>query len=252
MAPSRPCLLAGRFEREKMLTIIKREISAFFSSTIGYLVISVFLLINGLFLFVFGSTYNILDSGFADLSPYFELAPWVLLFLIPAVCMRAFSDEMKMGTLELLLTKPISLRSIVLGKYFGAVLLILIAIVPTLFYILTISELGNPSGNWDVGNTIGSFIGLFFLVLAYTAIGIFSSTLSQNQIVAFIIAVFLCFLFYYGFEGRSSSTFNISQLGMKAHFDSVARGVLDTRDLIYFLSITVFFIVLTVLKLKKI
>jgi len=235
-----------------MLTIIKREISAFFSSTIGYLVIAVFLLINGLFLFVFSGSYNILDSGFADLSPYFELAPWVLLFLIPAVCMRAFSDEMKMGTLELLLTKPVSLRSIVLGKYFGAVILILIAIVPTLFYILTISELGNPPGNWDVGSTIGSFIGLLFLVLAYTAIGIFSSTLSQNQIVAFIIAVFLCFLFYYGFEGISSSTLNISQLGMKAHFDSVARGVLDTRDLIYFISITVFFIVLTILKLKKI
>ena len=235
-----------------MLTIIKCEISAFFSSTIGYLVIAVFLLINGLFLFVFSGSYNILDSGFADLSPYFELAPWVLLFLIPAVCMRAFSDEMKMGTLELLLTKPVSLRSIVLGKYFGAVILILIAIVPTLFYILTISELGNPPGNWDVGSTIGSFIGLLFLVLAYTAIGIFSSTLSQNQIVAFIIAVFLCFLFYYGFEGISSSTLNISQLGMKAHFDSVARGVLDTRDLIYFISITVFFIVLTILKLKKI
>src|SRR5690606_34018671 len=153
---------------------------------------------------------------------------------------------------ELLLTKPVSLRSIVLGKYFGAVILILIAIVPTLFYILTISELGNPPGNWDVGSTIGSFIGLLFLVLAYTAIGIFSSTLSQNQIVAFIIAVFLCFLFYYGFEGISSSTLNISQLGMKAHFDSVARGVLDARDLIYFISITVFFIVLTILKLKKI
>ncbi|MGB3344511.1 MAG: gliding motility-associated ABC transporter permease subunit GldF [Aequorivita sp.] len=235
-----------------MFPIIKREISAFFSSTIGYLVIAVFLLINGLFLFVFSGTYNILDSGFADLSPYFELAPWVLLFLIPAVCMRAFSDEMKMGTLELLLTKPISLRSIVLGKYFGAVILILIAIAPTLLYILTISELGNPQGNWDVGSTIGSFIGLLFLVLAYTAIGIFSSTLSQNQIVAFIIAVFLCFLFYYGFEGLTTSTFDISKLGMKAHFDSVARGVLDTRDLIYFLSVTVFFIVLTILKLKKI
>lgn len=235
-----------------MFPIIKREISAFFSSTIGYLVIAVFLLINGLFLFVFSGTYNILDSGFADLSPYFELAPWVLLFLIPAVCMRAFSDEMKIGTLELLLTKPISLRSIVLGKYFGAVILILIAIAPTLLYILTISELGNPQGNWDVGSTVGSFIGLLFLVLAYTAIGIFSSTLSQNQIVAFIIAVFLCFLFYYGFEGLTTPTFDISKLGMKAHFDSVARGVLDTRDLIYFLSITVFFIVLTILKLKKI
>lgn len=234
-----------------MLTIIKREINSFFSSTIGYLVIAVFLVINGLFLWAFSGNFNILDSGFADLSPYFELAPWVLLFLIPAVCMRAFSDEMKMGTLELLLTKPISLKQIVLGKYFGAVILIVIALIPTILYIFTISELGNPPGNWDVGSTIGSYIGLLFLVFAYTSIGIFSSTLSQNQIVAFIIAVFLCFALYYGFEGFTSSTFDISNLGMKAHFDSVARGVLDTRDLIYFLSVTVFFIALTILKLKK-
>ncbi len=234
-----------------MFTIIKREINSFFSSTIGYLVIAVFLVINGLFLWVFSGSYNILDSGFADLSPYFELAPWVLLFLIPAVCMRAFSDEMKMGTLELLLTKPISLKKIVLGKYLGAVILILIALLPTVLYVFTISELGNPSGNWDVGSTIGSYIGLLFLVFAYTSIGIFSSTLSQNQIVAFIIAVFLCFALYYGFEGFTSFTLNISDFGMKAHFDSVARGVLDTRDLIYFLSVTVFFIALTIFKLKK-
>lgn len=234
-----------------MITIIKREINSFFSSTIGYLVIAVFLVINGLFLWVFNGNFNILDSGFADLSPYFELAPWVLLFLIPAVCMRAFSDEMKMGTMELLLTKPISLKEIVLGKYFGAVILIVIALIPTLLYVYTISELGNPVGNLDVGSTIGSYIGLLFLVMAYTAIGIFSSTLSQNQIVAFIIAVFLCFALYYGFEGFASSSFNISRLGMKAHFDSVARGVLDTRDLIYLLSISLFFIGITIFKLEK-
>ncbi len=234
-----------------MFTIIKREINSFFSSTIGYLVIAVFLVINGLFLWVFSGNFNILDAGFADLSSFFELAPWVLLFLIPAVCMRAFSDEMKMGTLELLLTKPLTLKQIVLGKYFGAVILILIALIPTILYVFTISELGNPQGNWDVGSTIGSYIGLLFLVLAYTSIGIFSSTLSQNQIVAFIIAVFLCFVLYYGFDGFSSTSFNISDLGMKAHFDSVARGVLDTRDLIYFFSVTVFFIALTILKLKQ-
>lgn len=234
-----------------MFTIIKREINSFFSSTIGYLVIAVFLVINGLFLWVFSGNFNILDAGFADLSPFFELAPWVLLFLIPAVCMRSFSDEMKMGTLELLLTKPVSLKQIVLGKYFGAVILILIALIPTILYVFTISGLGSPSGNWDVGSTIGSYIGLLFLVLAYTSIGIFSSTLSQNQIVAFIIAVFLCFALYYGFDGISSTSFNISVLGMKAHFDSVARGVIDTRDLIYFFSVTVFFLALTVLKLKQ-
>lgn len=235
---------------KRMYTIIKREINSFFSSTIGYLVIAVFLVINGLFLWVFGGGFNILDSGFADLSPYFELAPWVLLFLIPAVCMRAFSDEMKMGTMELLLTKPISLKEIILGKYFGAVILIIIALIPTVLYVIAISELGNPPGNLDIGSTIGSYIGLLFLVFSYTSIGIFASTLSQNQIVAFIVAVFLCFALYYGFEGFASSSFDISNLGMKAHFDSVARGVLDTRDLIYFLSITILFIVLTVFKLK--
>lgn len=234
-----------------MVPIIKREINSFFSSTIGYLVIAVYLVVNGLFLWVFGGNFNILDSGFADLSPYFELAPWVLLFLVPAVCMKAFSDEMKMGTLELLLTKPLSLRQIVLGKYFGALILIVIAIIPTLLYIFTISELGNPPGNWDVGSTMGSFLGLLFLVFAYTSIGIFASTLTQNQIVAFISAVFLCFGLYYGFEGISSSTFDVSQLGMRAHFESVARGVLDTRDLLYFFSITLIFLAITVLKLKK-
>ena len=234
-----------------MISIIKREISSFFSSTIGYLVIAVFLVINGLFIWVFSGNYNILDSGFADLSPFFELAPWVLLFLIPAVCMRAFSDEMKMGTMELLLTKPISLKQIILGKYFGAVILIVIALIPTLLYVFTISQLGNPPGNWDVGSTMGSYIGLLFLVFAYTSIGIFSSTLSHNQIVAFIIAVFICFLLYYGFEGFASSSFDISRLGMKSHFDSVARGVLDTRDLIYFLIITLLFLALTEIKLQK-
>lgn len=235
-----------------MFSIIKKEINSFFGSPIGYLVIAVFLVINGLFLWVFKGSFNIFDSGFADLSPFFELAPWVLLFLIPAVSMRAFSDEIKLGTLELLLTKPISTTKIVLGKYFGAVILIIIALIPTILYVLTISELGNPPGNFDSGSTIGSYIGLFFLVLAYTSIGIFSSTLSENQIVAFIIAVFLCFALYYGFEGIASlsSDFSIERLGMKAHFDSVARGVLDTRDILYFITIAIIFIAATVFKLK--
>lgn len=235
-----------------MLSIIRREINSFFSSTIGYLVIGLYLVINGLFLWVFKGNFNILDSGFADLGPYFELAPWVLIFLIPAVCMRAFSEEIRMGTMELLLTKPISLNKIVLGKYLGAVILILFALIPTVLYIIAIYMLGNPPGNLDVGSTMGSYIGLLFLVLAYSAIGVFASALTQNQIVAFITAVFICFVLYYGFEGFTSSSLNIAGLGMKNHFDSVARGVLDSRDLLYFLSVSVFFIVLTVLKLKKV
>lgn len=220
----------------------------------GYLVIGIFLLVNGLFLWVFKGGYNIFDAGFADLTPFFELAPWILLFLIPAVTMRAFSEEIKMGTFELLVTKPIALRNIVLGKYFGAVTLICLAILPTFVYILTISSLGNPNGNWDVGSTFGSYLGLFFLVLSYAAIGVFASTLSQNQIVAFILAILLCFLLYYGFDGLGNlfnSEVNIASFGMKAHFNSMGRGVLDTRDIIYFLSIAVFFIAITIIRLQK-
>ena len=237
-----------------MRALIKREINSFFASPIGYLVIALFLVFNGLFLWVFSGTFNILDAGFADLSAFFQLAPWILLFLIPAVTMRAFSDEKKMGTLELLLTKPISLQSIVLAKYFAAVVLIIIALIPTLLYILTISSLGSPMGNFDLGSTIGSYIGMLFLILAYAAIGVFSSTLSSNQIVAFIVAIFICFTLYNGFEELASllnSDFPLGNLGMKAHFDSTTRGILDTRDIIYFLSISAFFLVSTVFKLRK-
>ena len=150
-----------------MRSLIKREINSFFASPIGYLVIALFLVFNGLFLWVFNGIFNILDSGFADLSPFFQLAPWILLFLIPAVTMRSFSDEKKMGTLELLLTKPIPLQSIVFAKYFAAVILIVLALLPTLLYVLTISSLGNPEGNFDIGSTIVSYIALLFLVFPH-------------------------------------------------------------------------------------
>lgn len=240
-----------------MTAIIFREINSFFGSLIGYLVIGVFLLINGLFLWIFEGPFNILNAGFAELSSFFQLAPWVMIFLIPAVTMRSFSEEKRMGTLELLLTKPISVKQIVFGKYMGAVILILLALIPTLLYIYTISQLGNPPGNWDTGSTLGSYIGLFFLIIAYTSIGIFASSLSENQIVSFIIAVFLCFFMFYGFEGLASYNlfgnydYFVSKLGMQAHFQSVARGVLDTRDIVYFVSIAVFFLGLTVFKLQK-
>ena len=230
-----------------MLAILKKEINSFFASPIGYLVIAIFLLLNSLFLWLFKGEFNILDYGFADLSSFFLLSPWILIFLIPAVTMRSFSDEKKQGTLELLLTKPISHLQIVLGKYFGAFLLIILALIPTLLYVYTISELGNPIGNLDVGSTLGSYIGLLFLTAAYTSIGIFASTLSDNQIVAFIIAVFLCFLLYIGFEGLADVLGSlIENFGMASHYKSMSRGVLDTRDIIYFLSITALFLFLTV------
>lgn len=239
-----------------MFSIFKKEINSFFASPIGYLVIAVFLLLNGLFLWLFKGDFNILDNGFADLSSFFLLSPWIFIFLIPAITMRSFSDEKKQGTIELLLTKPISHLQIVLGKYFGALILVIIAIIPTLLYVYTISKLGNPEGNLDIGSIMGSYVGLLFLAASYIAIGIFASTLSDNQIVAFIIAVFLCFFFYFGFEGLANyklfgDVFYIEKLGMDFHFKSMERGVLDTRDLLYFLSITIFFIVLTKLNIKK-
>jgi ABC-2 type transport system permease protein len=236
-----------------MLAILKKEINSFFASPIGYLVIGIFLMLNGLFLWFFKGEFNILDYGFADLSSFFLLTPWILIFLIPAVTMRSFSDEKKQGTLELLLTKPISHFNIVLGKYFGAFILILMALIPTFLYVYTVYQLGNPVGNIDMGSTLGSYFGLLFLVASYTAIGVFASTLSDNQIVAFIAAVFICFVFYIGFEGLAeflSSDF-VEQLGMSSHFKSMSRGVLDTRDIIYFLSVTFFFLLLTKININK-
>lgn len=238
-----------------MKSILLREIKSFFGSPIGYLVIAIFLLLNGLFLWVFEGDFNIPNSGFADLSPFFTLAPWILIFLIPAVTMRSFSDEKKQGTIELLFTKPLSIWQIVNGKFLGAFLLILIAIIPTLIYVFVLSSLGNPEGNLDFGSTLGSYFGLLFLIGAYTSIGIFTSTLSENQIVAFIISVFLCFIFYFGFDGISSFTGSfdllVSSIGMDYHFKSMSRGVLDTRDILYFVSITVLFLSFTVYKLKS-
>jgi ABC-2 type transport system permease protein len=229
--------------------IIKREISSFFSSPIAYLVIGLFLVLNGLFLWVFQGDLNIFESGFADMNPFFQLAPWVLIFLIPAVTMKCFSEEKKTGTLELLLTSPISKTQIVSGKFLGTFLLIFIALIPTLLYVYTIWQLSNPVGNIDLGSIIGSYFGLLFLVSSYTAIGVFTSSLTDNQIIAFIAAVFLCFIMYYGFSGIEKSSF-IETFSLKYHFDSISRGVIDIRDIIYFLSITVFFLVVTIFKLK--
>lgn len=237
-----------------MKALLLREIKSFFGSPIGYLVIAIFLLLNGLFLWVFEGDFNILNSGFADLSPFFTLAPWILIFLIPAVTMRSFSDEKKQGTIELLFTKPLSIWEIVNGKFFGALLLIVLALIPTLIYVFVLYDLGNPQGNIDMGSTMGSYFGLLFLIAGYTSIGIFTSTLSDNQIVAFIASVFLCFVFYFAFEGLATFAGDLSgfvaSLGMDYHFKSMSRGVLDTRDILYFVSVTFVFLSLTVYKLK--
>ena len=237
-----------------MKSILLKEIKSFFGSPIGWLVVAIFLLLNGLFLWVFDGEYNILQSGFADLTPFFTIAPWILIFLIPAVTMRSFADEKKQGTLELLVTKPLTMWQIVGGKFFGSFLLIVLAIVPTLVYVWVVSGFVLSPMQLDLGSIIGSYFGLLFLIAAYTAIGIFTSALSDNQIVAFILSVFVCFLFYYGFEGAASLFKNASDtvawLGMDSHFRSMSRGVLDTRDILYFASLAVLFLSLTVYKLK--
>ena len=229
-----------------MFALLKKEITSFFASPIGYLVLAIFLIINGLFLWLFKNEFNILDYGFADLTSFFTLAPWVLIFLIPAVTMRSFSEEKRQGTLELLLTRPITKLQIVIGKYCGAVVLIVLALIPTLLYVYTVYQLGNPSGNLDIASTIGSYIGLLFLVASYTAICVFSSSRSKNQIVAFIISVFTCLFFYIGFESLADFI-AVDDLGMQAHYESLSRGIIDTRDLLYFLSVTIIFILLTTL-----
>lgn len=237
-----------------MFAILHKEINAFFSSPIGYLVVVVFLVANGLFLWIIPGEYNILDSNFADLSPFFELSPWILLFLIPAISMRLFSEEIKMGTIELLQTKPITSIQIVLGKYFAAVILILIALLPSLLYLYTIGQLGATINNFDSGVIIGSYTGLLFLILTYAAIGIFASILSSNQIIAFLIGISINFVLYFGFNlvaSLSTDFLFIESFGMREHFKSISRGILDTRDILYFVSISLFFIMATTYKLER-
>jgi ABC-2 type transport system permease protein len=235
-----------------MFTLFKKEIRAFLSSLIGYIAICVFLLIVGLFLWILpaGST-NILDNGYAGLDSLFTLAPWVFLFLIPAITMRSFSEEKKTGTIEFLLTKPLTDLQIILAKYAAGVTLVLFSLLPTLIYYYSIYKLGNPVGNIDSGGTWGSYIGLFFLASAFTSIGIFASSLSDNQIVAFILSMFLCFFCYIGFEyismldmfGKMDDL--LLSLGINDHYKSMSRGVIDTRDVVYYLSLIGIFILLT-------
>ncbi|WP_421804081.1 gliding motility-associated ABC transporter permease subunit GldF [Flagellimonas sp.] len=240
-----------------MFAIFKREVRSFFTSPIGYLIVGSFLLLNGLFLWVFKNEYNIFDYGFADLGSFFLLAPWIFVFLVPAITMKSFSEERKMGTLELLLIKPISIWKLVLGKFWGALLLCIIAVVPTLVYVFAISKLGMVEGNYDLGVVLGSYFGLLFLMACYTSIGIFASTLSDNQIIAFLVGILVCFLIFNGFDaiatlfsdGETQQT--VQSLGAKAHFDSIARGVIDTRDLVYFISLTLVFLYLTFQRLKQ-
>ncbi len=234
-----------------MFTLLRKEISSFLSSLVGYAVIVIFLLINGLFLWVFPLEFNILDYGFASIDNLFMLAPWVFLFLIPAITMRSFAEEHKNGTVEILLTKPINDKEIIMAKFLAGVILVIFSILPTLIYYYTVDRLGLPPGNIDHGATIGSYIGLLLLGSGFVAIGIFASAISENQIVAFLIAVFFCGFSYIGFEFIynlsifGSAGLFIKQLGIQAHYASISRGVIDTRDVLYFLSLVALCLMLT-------
>ena len=240
-----------------MFTLFKKEINSFLSSLIGYIVIIVFLLITSLFLWVFPIDFNILDYGYASIDGLFILAPIVFLFLIPAITMRLFADEKKSGTIELLVTKPISDLQIIFSKYFAGLTLVLLSLIPTLVFFFSVYKLGFPPGNIDIGGTWGSYIGLFFLGAVFVSIGLFSSSLTDNQIVSFIVAVFLSgfayigFEFIYSLELFGSIDLFIKSLGINAHYISMSRGVIDTRDLMYFLSVITIFIILTKISLQS-
>lgn len=240
-----------------MLAIFRKEINTFFSSLIGYVVIGLFLAILGAFLFVFPNT-SLLEYGFATLNPFFNIVPNIFILVIPAITMRAFAEEKQSGAIELLVTKPITDLQIILGKYLASLALVLFALLPTLLYFLTIYQLAAPVGNVDIGGTIGSYIGLVFLAMAFVSIGLFASSLTSNQIVSFLLATAICFWCYFGFDYLSElPSFNggiqafVQELGMLYHFNSLSRGLLDSRDIIYFLSLTAFFIMLTLLSLER-
>ncbi|MEW5844810.1 MAG: gliding motility-associated ABC transporter permease subunit GldF [Bacteroidota bacterium] len=240
-----------------MKSIFIRELQNFFSSLTGYVIAILFLVLTGLFLWVLPGNTNILDSGYATLDSLFYIAPWLFLFLVPAATMRMFADEKKSGTIELILTRPISDTAMVLGKFFASVVLVAIVIIPAFIFVYSVSSLANPTGNLDWAATWGSFIGLFFLASAYAALGLFASSLTDNIIVAFLSAVALCFFFYDGLAwvaelqslewARSALLF----LSISEHYDSVSRGVIDSRDVAYFLSISLVFLGLTRLKLQS-
>lgn len=234
-----------------MFTLYKKEIAAFLNTLIGYVVILVFLLMTGLFLWAFPTEYNILDFGYANLDPFFMLAPIVFLFLIPAISMRLFAEEKKTGTIELLYTRPLNDWQIIGAKYLAGLSLVIVALIPTLIYVFTVYWLSFPTGNIDLGVIWGSYLGLFFLAAAFMAIGLFSSAITDNQIVAFIVGISLSAFIYLGFEIIYSldlfGNFDlvVQSLGIQAHYSSISRGVVDIRDLIYFISLSGLFLLFT-------
>lgn len=239
-----------------MKALYLKEIRSFLSSIIGYIFIAIFLVLNSLFLWVFSYETNILDGGTADLFPFFSISPIIFIILIPAITMRSFSEEKRTGTIELLFTRPISDITIILAKYLAGVSLVLISLLPTLIYYYTVHQLGDPVGIVDDGATVTSYIGLFLVGTCLVSVGIFASSITNSQIVSFILAMFLSWFLFLGMDllavysqfGGLDIVFR--NLGIMEHYESIQKGVLDTRDLLYFLSFTLVFLILTKLVLQ--
>jgi ABC-2 type transport system permease protein len=239
-----------------MIAIFQKEINSFLNSMIAYIVIGVFLVAIGLFMWVFPET-SVLEYGYADMQTLFSMAPWLFLFLIPAITMRSFSEEKRAGTMELLLTKPLTDIQLILGKYLACLFLAVLALLPTGLYYYSVYVLGNPAGNIDSAAVAGSYIGLAFLAAIFTAIGIFASAITDNQIVSFIVAVAGCFLIYTGFDyiatvdAWGDMAYYISYLGISFHYEALSKGLIDSRDILYFLSVIVVMILATRLVLES-
>ncbi|MEI2748464.1 MAG: gliding motility-associated ABC transporter permease subunit GldF [Ferruginibacter sp.] len=239
-----------------MWSICKKEFNQFFSNLTGYIAIVLFLLINGIFLFVLQDS-SIFEYGYASLEKFFDLAPWVLLFLIPAITMRSLSDEYRAGTFEILQTKPLSSWQIVWGKYLSVLIIILFVLIPTFVYVLTIKLL-SATGSIDGGGIAGSYLGLFLLSAVFAAISLCCSGLTSNAVVAFLISVTACLVLYFGFSAISrlpvlqgNADYYIEMLGIDFHYRSISRGVVDSRDIIYFFSIIFLALLITVRNLHK-
>jgi ABC-2 type transport system permease protein len=226
-----------------MFAIFRKEINGFFSSLTGYVVILVFLLMNSLFMWVFPGEWNIFDTGYAGLDTLFFLSPWVFLFLVPAVTMRMIAEEKRLGTIELIYSRPVTERGIIWGKYLASILLVLLALLPGIIYYVSVYFLGETPGNLDKGGTLGAFIGLFFLASVYASAGIFASSLTDNQVVAFILSVVLCFILFIGFDsfaylpGLKKVDEFVMRLGINEHYKSISRGVIDIKDVVYFTAV---------------
>lgn len=239
-----------------MLAILKKEFNGFLNSLIAYIVITVFLVATGMFMWVFPES-SVLTYGFADMQTLFSMAPWLFLFLIPAITMRTFAEEKREGTIELLLTKPISDLQLILGKYFAALLLVLFALLPSLLYYYSVYELGNPKGNVDSAAVVGSYLGLIFLAGVFSAIGVFASSVSSNQIISFILALFMCYIIYTGFDllasipALANYSYGIGQLGISHHYAAISKGLIDSRDVLYFLSVIAIMVFSTKLVLSS-